>query len=259
VETQKQIVIAGLGEVGKPLFQLMSEHRDSVGIDVGSSLDGIRQVEILHICFPFQIKDFIGEVASYVELLRPELTIINSTVAVGTTRQIAERTATPTVNSPIRGKHARMLEELRKYTKFVGANDREAGLHAVRHFESVGLNAKLLSTPEATELAKLTETTYFGLMIAWAQELERYCDRSGADYEEIISFYEEIKFFPTVKYFPGVIGGHCVMPNIELLRSSDDSMMLRSIQASNQMKIERESQTKDLEMSTESASVQTPA
>lgn len=259
VETNKQIVIAGLGEVGKPLYQLISQHCETVGIDVGTPLEGIREVEVLHICFPFQVKDFIGEVARYVDLFKPELIVVNSTVAVGTTRQIAERTGVPTVNSPIRGKHARMLEELQKYTKFVGASDPVWGQHAVRHFESVGLKTRLLTSPEATELAKLTETTYFGLMIAWAQELERYCDRSGANYEEIISFYEEIKFFPSVKYFPGVIGGHCVMPNIEILRKFDDSMILQSIQVSNQMKVERESQKIDLELSSEHVPVQTPA
>ena len=259
METNKQVVIAGLGEVGKPLYQLISEHFDTVGIDVGTPLDGIGQVEILHICFPFQIKDFIGEVARYVDLFRPELTIVNSTVAVGTTRSVAECTGVPTVNSPVRGKHVRMLEELRIYTKFVGASDPVAGQHAVEHFRSAGLKTKLLSSPEASELAKLTETTYFGLMIAWAQELERYCDRSGANYEEIISFYEEIKFFPTVKYFPGVIGGHCVMPNIELLRRFDDSAILQSIQASNQMKIDRESQKIEHELSAEQIPVQTSA
>ena len=90
-------------------------------------------------------------------------------------------------------------------------------------------------------MAKLTETTYFGLMIAWAQEVERYCDQAGQSYEEIASFYDEIAFFPKTKYFPGVIGGHCVMPNIEILRKFDDSLLLRAIQASNQAKIERES------------------
>jgi len=259
VDKDKQIVVAGLGEVGKPLYQLISEHRDTLGVDVGTPLDGFGKVEILHVCFPFQIRDFIGEVARYVDLFKPELTIINSTVAVGTTRRVAERTGVPTVNSPIRGKHARMLEELRAYIKFVGASDPVAGEHAVEHFKSVGLNTKLLTSPEATELAKLTETTYFGLMIAWAQELERYCDRSGANYEEIISFYEEIKFFPSVKYFPGVIGGHCVMPNIELLRRFDDSAILQSIQTSNEMKIERESEKIDLELTAARVPVQTPA
>jgi len=77
----------------------------------------------------------------------------------------------------------------------VGALNPNDGEKAARHFESLGLKTKILSTPEATELAKLTETTYFGVMIAWAQELERYCDQSGQDYNEITSFYDEIKFF----------------------------------------------------------------
>ena len=81
-------------------------------------------------------------------------------------------------------------------------------------------------------------------MIAWAQEVERYCDHTGADYEEVASFYEEIKFFPPVKYFPGVIGGHCVMQNIEILNKYDQSVVLDAIKASNQMKIEREAQTR---------------
>jgi UDP-N-acetyl-D-mannosaminuronate dehydrogenase len=133
-----------------------------------------------------------------------------------------------------------MLDELRSYKKFVGAIDPAAGEQAGEHFESLGLKTEVLSSPEATELAKLTETTYFGLMIAWAQEVERYCDQSGADYEEVISFYDEIKFFPPVKYFPGIIGGHCVMPNIEILRTFDKSVILEAIQTSNRMKIERE-------------------
>ena len=74
---------------------------------------------------------------------------------------------------------------------------------AAEHFESIGMRSRTLASPETTELAKLTETTYFGLMIAWAQEVERYCDELGPDYDEIVSFYEDVAFFPPVKYFPG--------------------------------------------------------
>jgi UDP-glucose 6-dehydrogenase len=108
----------------------------------------------------------------------------------------------------------------------------------------MGLKTKVLSSPEATELAKLTETTYFGVMIAWAQEVERYCDTWGADYEQVVSFYDEIDFFPKVKYFPGVIGGHCVMQNIEILSRLDKSDLLDAIKSSNEMKVEREARAK---------------
>jgi UDP-N-acetyl-D-mannosaminuronate dehydrogenase len=242
MKTRQRVVVVGLGEVGKPLLQIVSEYHDVIGVDIAPPTERFDEVDVLHVCYPFQIKDFIGETARYIELFKPKVTIINSTVAVGTTRAVAERSGAVVVNSPVRGKHARMVEEMRNYAKFVGALDLANAQDAAEHFESVGLKTRILSSPEATELAKLTETTYFGLMIAWAQELERYCDQAGQNYGEIVSFYEEIGFFPKIKYFPGVIGGHCVMPNIEILCQFDDSVMLQAIQTSNQMKIVRESQ-----------------
>jgi hypothetical protein len=47
-----------------------------------------------------------------------------------------------------------------------------------------------------------------------------------------------------VKYFPGIIGGHCVMPNIEILRKFDESVILEAIDTSNRMKIERDTHSK---------------
>ena len=244
MKKENSVVVIGLGEVGRPLLELLSPHYNVVGIDISLPPGPIGKVDILHVCFPFEIKDFVGETARYIKLFKPTLTIIHSTVAIGTTREIAERTGAAVAHSPVRGKHVRMLEELRTYTKFVGAIDSASAKHATEHFEFAGLKTRILSSPEATELAKLSETTYFGLLIAWAQEVERYCDQVGQAYEEIISFYEEISFFPATKFFPGIIGGHCVMPNIEILRKFDDSSLLRAIQASNHAKIERESDKK---------------
>lgn len=237
---RQKVVAVGLGEIGRPLLEALCRRHDAIGVDLAPPPEPITQVDVLHICYPFEIKDFIGETARYIELFRPALTIINSTVAIGTTRAVAQRAGTEVVHSPVRGKHLRMLDELYKYAKFVGASNPATGRQAVEHFESVGMKARLLSSPEATELAKLTETTYFGLLIAWAQELERYCDQVAVDYDEIVSFYEEIGYLPPVKYTPGIIGGHCVMPNIEILRKFDRSLILEAIRSSNQMKIERE-------------------
>lgn len=239
---KQTVVVVGLGEVGKPLFELISKYHETMGVDINPPEKITKGVDVLHVCFPFQIPDFIGEVARYIKLFEPRLTVINSTVAVGTTRRVADRTGAAVAYSPVRGKHARMLQDMVKYTKFVGALDRTAAETAAAHFESVGLTSKILSSPEAAEIAKLAETTYFGLMIAWAQEVERYADQAGQSYEEIVSFYDEIGFFPQVKYFPGVIGGHCVMPNIKLLRQFDDSDILRAIESSNRKKLHRESE-----------------
>ncbi len=243
--SKNKVVVVGLGEIGKPLFDLVSKSNFAVGVDI-SPVGRIGEVDILHVCYPFNIRDFIGETTRYIELFNPALTIINSTVAIGTTRAIAQRTGADVVNSPVRGKHIRMLEDLQAYTKFVGAMDAKAGNRAAEHFESTGLKTKVLSSPEATELAKMTETNYFGVMIAWAQEVERYCDQSGQDYSEVVSFYDEINFFPPVKYFPGIIGGHCVMPNINILNKYAHSVFLDALQTSNNMKTEREARNREV-------------
>jgi UDP-N-acetyl-D-mannosaminuronate dehydrogenase len=241
------VAVVGLGEVGRPLFQLVERARGQViGIDVDTvALPSRGSIEVMHLCFPFEVADFVGEAARYVELLDPAVTVVNSTVAVGTTRAIHERTGARIAHSPVRGKHTRMLAELTEYTKYIGGIDPDTSSQVAEHFRSLGVPTHVAPSPETTELAKLTETTYFGLLIAWAQEVERHCDRVGADYEEVVSFYDEVSFFPRVKYFPGVIGGHCVMPNLEILSETAGSPVLDAIRWSNARKLDRESATQD--------------
>jgi UDP-N-acetyl-D-mannosaminuronate dehydrogenase len=229
------IIIVGLGEVGQPLLEIMKGRYQVFGVDINQRAS-ISHCDVMHICFPFQNGDFVHQVIEYVHQYRPGLTVINSTVAPGTTRRIAVESGAAVVNSPVRGKHARMREELLHYTKYIGALDVRSARHAVEHFERVGMKTKVLGSPEASEIAKLTETTYFGLLIAWAQEVERYCIKLGTNYDEVVSFYDEIKFFPPVKYFPGVIGGHCVMPNIAILCQQFPSGLLEAIVESNSLK-----------------------
>ena len=230
----KDVIVVGLGEVGRPLLELVCARHSGIGIDIEPVVtDG--RCAVLHICYPFSNR-FVDIAARYIEETGPALTIINSTVAPGTTRAVHAITGTPIVYSPVRGKHVKMKQDMLHYAKFIGGIDPESGVRASEHFQSLGMKTKVLSSPEAAELAKLTETTYFGLQIAWAQEVERYCAQLDADYDEVVSFYDEIPFLPRVKYEPGVIGGHCVMPNIRILETIFQSDLLRAIVTSNNQK-----------------------
>jgi UDP-N-acetyl-D-mannosaminuronate dehydrogenase len=249
LKMRQKAVVIGLGEIGKPILNLISDTSDVVGVDVAPLEKPVENVDVMHVCYPFEIPDFVGETVRYIEKFKPVLTIIESTVGVGTTRKIAERVGTDVVHSPVRGKHVRMLKELREYTKFIGAMNDAAAKRAAEHFQAAGVKTKIVSSPEASELAKLTETTYFGLLISFAQDVERYCDASGADYNEIVAFYEEINYLPRVKFFSGIIGGHCVMPNIEILSHFQKSVMLDAIKSSNRMKIAREQKNKKADLS----------
>ncbi len=228
-------IVLGLGEIGKPLYELMREKYDTVGIDI-DPVDVGRPCDVMHVCFPYEIGDFIGTTIEYMDKYRPELTVINSTVGIGTTRRIYERSGhRPVANSPIRGKHATMKDHLLLYSKFIGSPESVWAEKAASHFEGIGMKTKILPSPEATELAKLTETTYFGYLIAWAQEIERYARKLNLSYDDIVSYYDEVAVLPN-GYFPGVIGGHCVMPNIKILKSTFESGILDVIEKSNEMK-----------------------
>ena len=127
------VVIVGLGEVGKPLLEIMKSRYQTFGVDINQPAS-VSQSDVMHICFPFQDDKFVGQVVEYIHHYRPALTVVNSTVAPGTTRRIAAESGAAVVNSPVRGKHARMQEELLHYTKFIGALDPHSGQRAVEHF-----------------------------------------------------------------------------------------------------------------------------
>lgn len=232
--SEEIVIVAGLGEVGRPLLNILKRSYDCVGIDV-EPVEVDRPCSVLHVCYPFQMKDFVGTTVAYINKFKPKLTIINSTVAVGTTRKVQERVATPVVYSPVRGKHAKMEQDMLHYQKFVGGADAQATQLASRHFAGSGFKVATFPTPEAGEVSKLLETTWLGLLVGWAQEIERMAAQCGASFEDVNAFIKEIDYLPK-NVFPGHIGGHCVMPNIAILRKAFSSNFLEAIVESNDAK-----------------------
>jgi len=82
---------------------------------------------------------------------------------------IAQRAAVPIAYSPVRGKHVRMAQDMLKYRKFVAGTDEETANRAAEHFCEAGMNTQCISKLETLEMAKLGETTYFGVLIAFAR------------------------------------------------------------------------------------------
>jgi UDP-glucose 6-dehydrogenase len=217
LEPAKTTLVVGIGEVGGPLASILETAGTVQRLDVQPQ-EITSKVGVMHLCFPFQNREqFVNAAVGYIERFRPHLTIINSTVLPGTTGTVAGLSGARIAYSPIRGKHARMIEDLKRYVKFVAGTDRGAADDAEQHFKAAGFGVARIDRVETLELAKLAETSYFGLQIAFAQELNRYAQTLGADYEQAISFFDEVSFLPRVRYYPGFIGGHCVVPNLKLL------------------------------------------
>ena len=146
------VIVAGLGEVGRPLLQILSRSYECVGIDV-DPVQVDRPCAVLHVCYPFQMRDFVGTTVAYTHKYRPKLVIINSTIAVGTTRAVQQSVDIPVAYSPVRGKHAKMEQDMLHYQKFVVGRDPQSTQLAVQHFARVGFKVATFPTFEAVKSA----------------------------------------------------------------------------------------------------------
>ncbi|MEM2236727.1 MAG: GDP-mannose dehydrogenase [Nitrososphaerota archaeon] len=242
------VLVIGLGEVGRPLYEILSEKFSNVyGYDLDSnktinSIDDVKPpVDILHIAYPFkELNQFLDTALSYITMLNPSLVIIHSTVALGTTRALQSRTSSKVAYSPVRGKHPLMKDHMAFWTKWVAAVNHAALNHAKEHLERAGFRVRVSQEPESLELAKLWETVYRAIMIASWHEAHRIAMRFGADLDTVAEFVSEVhevlKDRPI--YYPDVIGGHCLIQNTEILFKQTGSRLLELVLESNRKRAE---------------------
>jgi UDP-N-acetyl-D-mannosaminuronate dehydrogenase len=253
--TKETVLVVGLGEIGHILFDLLKE-KDSFtvyGLDLDETkIRATRQdqsklpkkIDIMHICIPCKNQDkYVATVSSYAKQFKPNLLIINSTVPPGTTKKVQQSYKCLVAHSPVRGVHKspeHMKWEIKRWTKYVGGANAKATKATCKHFEKMGLKVKTLKSCTETELAKLFETTYLAWMIACFQEMHRISRNFEADFDDVVDFLEDTHSVRLDRpiMFPGYIGGHCLIPNTELLLQSYDSEFLRLILESNQKRKE---------------------
>ncbi|TDP80073.1 nucleotide sugar dehydrogenase [Brachybacterium sp. AG952] len=137
------------------------------------------------------------------------------------------------VFSPERVLTGRVFEDLRKYPKLIGALSEE-GARRAREFYESGLTfderADLprpngvwdLGSPEASELAKLAETTYRDVNIALANEFALFAQDHGIDVYKVIEASNSQPYSHI--HQPGIaVGGHCIPVYPRLYLSGDPS------------------------------------
>jgi UDP-N-acetyl-D-mannosaminuronate dehydrogenase len=222
-------VILGMGEVGQTLFDLLVDRKfDCVGIDLDNSKckkysenEVIKNPEYLHICLPGELTGFTDIVLNWINKIKNiQVVIIHSTVKPGTTKIIQEKLSIPILFSPVRGVHKRFLNDIKKYTKFISFDGVEIDLKIKKDLENRFEKIDWMSTTKTAELAKiLVDTTYYGWLINYAQITKMICEKENVDFEEMWKFADEIheNLGNRPKMFPGIIGGHCVIPNLDLV------------------------------------------
>jgi len=229
---EKKNVVAGLGEIGNPILKLFSKESLTVGFDINQKLINTIQfskyenlpTRFLHICIPFNDK-FIDNTISLYKKFRPEIIVIHSTISPGTTKKIQSELPIPVIYSATRGVHRRMLLDLKRYTKFFSVEPNvPRAMWASSNFQKLMKNCqvktKKMSNPLTLELAKIVvDTSYYGWLINYAQLSNMIAIENQVNYDEMWSFADEIHKFlgNRPKMFPGFIGGHCVIPNLDLI------------------------------------------
>ncbi|MER6598834.1 nucleotide sugar dehydrogenase [Streptomyces parvus] len=164
--------------------------------------------------------------------LRPgTLVSYETTLPVGTTRtrwapMLAEGSGLRAgadfslVFSPERVFTGRVFADLRRYPKLVGGIDPESARRGVAFYASVldfddrddlprPNGVWDLGSAEASELAKLAETTYRDVNIALANQFARFADRNDIDVEQVIEACNSQPYSHIHR--PGIaVGGHCI-------------------------------------------------
>jgi len=221
-----KIGILGYGEVGQAIANFYGSAGSSQAkIKDLKRDDGLEGVDILHICLPWSDK-FVELAKKEIKRIKPKLTIVHSTVAPGTVRKIGGMI----VHSPIRGIHPKLFDGIKTFVNYIGADNKKAGEMAKKHLEGLGIKTKVFMPSVTTEIGKLLDTSYYGVVIAWHGEMEKICDKFGIDFEKAVTDFNQtynegykklgkLNVIRPVLYPPkGGITGHCIVSNAEILK-----------------------------------------
>lgn len=178
-----------------------------------------------------------------------------TTLPVGTTRDrwkpaleagsgLIEGTDFHLVFSPERVLTGRVFEDLRKYPKLLGGLTPEGAKAATAFYEQVldfderpdlvrGNGVWDLGSAEASEMAKLAETTYRDVNIGLANQFAVFSERVGIDVYQVIEASNSQPYSHI--HLPGVaVGGHCIPVYPRLyLHNDPDATVVRAARTQN--------------------------
>jgi UDP-N-acetyl-D-mannosaminuronate dehydrogenase len=232
--------ILGFGEIGKALFSLYKEKKiDVIKKDINDNFY-FNNIDVLNVCIPYSNK-FINIINDEIKKCNAKLTIIHSTVPIGTTKKIKIPLNSHIVNSPIVGSHPFLKKSLKTFIKFIGSNDKKAIQLAKKHYKKLDIKSKSFNTFETTETAKLLCTSYYGLCIAWHDYINDVCKINNIDSSVVKKWNKNYNYgynklnlsmFTRPILNPPKnkkIGGHCIIPNAELLNNFLPNEMIKHI------------------------------
>ena len=256
-------LLIGYGEVGSALYDVLDERRQIVVHDPAKGRKAVvpdrPAYEWMHIAFPYT-KSFIDDVLDYREKFFPRFIVIHSTVPVGTTRMICEKMGSHgngdfgslyVYYSPIRGLHPNLARYIREFSKWYASEwVGNADLVFAGYFAQAGIQVRRAPSTDMLELMKLWETLEYGYRIVLWQEIEREIRKNApGDFDANLTamkgwLFEKRKVYDGDRglapiMYGGIIGGHCVSQNWDLLRPQMTGELYNWLRTSNEMRREK--------------------
>lgn len=212
----KNLVI-GLGQIGTAIQSILECH----GHDPYKGVLATGEYEAIHICIPYS-DSFHEEVMAYKDQFNSNLVIIHSTVPIGTSEIL------DSISSPCRGVHPNLEKGIRTFVKFFGGRRAD---EAADIFFDKGVDVVGFEDSRSVEAFKLWDTTMYGWNIILEKAIKEFCDKEDINFDLVYTWanntyndgYRKLNMPQYTKYVlehrDGPIGGHCVIPNLELLDS----------------------------------------
>lgn len=227
-------LVIGRGQIGRAVAEVIARQDDVITYDRSDGEPSYQYVDMIHICFPYS-ETFIEDVRGYEKYFGEKPIVIWSTVPIGTTKQIVGA-----VHSPVEGVHPKLADSIRKMTRWVGVNTEYGMEHYKAYFDRFDFKTEIVNNSDFTEFLKLRSTSKYGINIVWAYYEAQVAKQLGMDYKMVQNFdrdyndlYHELGMNWAQRYImeepTGKIGGHCVVPNAELLDDQFPSEMLKLI------------------------------
>lgn len=225
---KENILVIGNGEIGKAIHKLYNSiHYNVTVIDINSPLVEVNDINVMNICIPYS-EHFVSIVKNYITKFNPKLTIIHSTVLPGSTKKIKTSNI---VYSPVVGTHPDLYRSIKTFTKIIGANDKCSLKYAKRHFKKLKIKYKIFKNTKTVETSKILSTLYYGMCIAFHNDVDLLCKKNNLPYEQIMTDWntEYNKGYtalgkanvvrPVLNSPEGKIGGHCIINNAEIIKN----------------------------------------
>jgi UDP-N-acetyl-D-mannosaminuronate dehydrogenase len=230
----RHTIIGAKGQIGSCVTRFFKSHDEEVfEVDLDTPPYEPQKTHMLHVCIRYT-DTFVETVKKYQAIFNPIYTVVYSTVAPGTTEQLG----IDAVHSPVEGRHPDLYGGFTTFDRFVsGPKAKSVGIM----FSLLGLNVRTFPDTKITELGKILSTTRYGVNIMFAKVQDELCNQFGVNYTDVVTAYQnmynkgyeklgEKRFVQPTLTVPGPqIGGHCVVPNAQILEKFTDDEFVKKL------------------------------